>query len=156
MLNFINFLYPNLQQIYILMINHGVIILIGKLNLKNMSIKNKKNNITKWIRNYTNSYKNSVDDTFFNMKNIYQTLEVFKKIKKNQKIHIFGNGGSSTIASHFSMDLTNNSNIVCLNYNDPAIITCYSNDFGYRDWIARVINKYGNKNDIFDSYLFKW
>ena len=28
------------------------------------------------------------------------------------------------------------------------IITCYSNDFGYRDWIARVINKYGNKNDI--------
>ena len=113
-----------------------------------MSIKNKKNNISKWIRNYTNSYKNSVDDTFFNMKNIYQTLEVFKKIKKNQKIHIFGNGGSSSIASHFSMDLTNNSNIVCLNYNDPAIITCYSNDFGYRDWIARVISKYGNKNDI--------
>ena len=56
MLNFINFLYPNLQQIYILMINHGVIILIGKLNLKNMSIKNKKNNI-KMDRNYTNYIK---------------------------------------------------------------------------------------------------
>ena len=46
------------------------------------------------------------------------------------------------------MDLTNNSKIVCLNYNDPALITCYSNDFGYKNWIARVINKYGNKNDI--------
>ena len=82
---------------------------------------------------------------FLILKIFTKTLEVFKKIKKNQKIHIFGNGGSSSIASHFSMDLTNNSNIVCLNYNDPAIITCYSNDFGYRDWIARVINKYGNK-----------
>ena len=69
-----------------------------------MSIKNKKNNISKRIRNYTNSYKNSVDDTFFNIKNILKHL-VFKRMKKSQRIHIFGNGGSSSIASHFSMDL---------------------------------------------------
>jgi len=111
-------------------------------------MKNKKNNISKLIERYTNLYKSSVDDTFLNIENISKTLEVFKKIKKSQRIHIFGNGGSSSIASHFSMDLTNNSKIVCLNYNDPALITCYSNDFGYKNWIARVINKYGNKNDI--------
>ena len=33
-----------------MMINHGVITLIGKLNLKNTSMKNKKNNISKLIR----------------------------------------------------------------------------------------------------------
>ena len=111
-------------------------------------MKNKKNEISKLINNYINSYKISVNETFLNISNIIQTLEALKKLKKRERVHIFGNGGSSSIASHFSMDLTNNSKIVCQNYNDPALITCYSNDFGYKNWIARVINKYGNKNDI--------
>ena len=46
------------------------------------------------------------------------------------------------------MDLTNNSNIKCLNYNDSAIITCFSNDFKFENWIAKVIQKYGDKNDL--------
>lgn len=63
-------------------------------------------------------------------------------------MHIFGNGGSAAIASHFSMDLTNNTNIKCLSYNDPAIITCYSNDFKYENWVSRSIIKYRRKNDV--------
>ena len=46
------------------------------------------------------------------------------------------------------MDLTNNSKIKCFSYNDPSIITCYSNDFKFENWISRVIEKYGNKNDL--------
>ena len=46
------------------------------------------------------------------------------------------------------MDLTNNSEIKCFSYNDPSIITCYSNDFKFENWISRVIEKYGNKNDL--------
>ena len=46
------------------------------------------------------------------------------------------------------MDLTNNSNVRCLSYNDPAIITCYSNDFKYENWVSRAITKYGRKDDI--------
>ena len=70
------------------------------------------------------------------------------KVKAKNSIHIFGNGGSASIASHFSMDLTNNSNLRCLSYNDPAIITCYANDFKFENWISRVITKYGKSNDI--------
>ena len=70
------------------------------------------------------------------------------KLKKANTVHIFGNGGSASIASHFSMDLTNSTHSKCLNYNDPGIITCYANDFKFENWISRAIKKYGSKNDI--------
>ena len=35
-----------------------------------------------------------------------------------------------------------------MSYNDPAIITCYANDFKFENWISRAITKYGKKNDI--------
>ena len=46
------------------------------------------------------------------------------------------------------MDLTNNTNIKCFNYNDSSIITCFSNDYKFENWIKKVIEKYGNKDDI--------
>ena len=46
------------------------------------------------------------------------------------------------------MDLTNNTQIKCFSYNDPSIITCYSNDFKYENWVSRAVEKYGNKNDL--------
>ena len=46
------------------------------------------------------------------------------------------------------MDLTNNSNLRCLSYNDAAIITCYANDFKFENWVSRAITKYGKKNDV--------
>ena len=46
------------------------------------------------------------------------------------------------------MDLSNNSTIKCLNYNDAAIITCYANDFKFENWISRTIQKYGEKGDL--------
>lgn len=89
-----------------------------------------------------------IQDSDKQAKNFYEFFKILKKYKKKNRVHIFGNGGSATIASHFSMDLTNNSNIRCLNYNDSAIITCFSNDFKYENWIAKVIQKYGDKNDL--------
>lgn len=82
---------------------------------------------------------------------IIRILEIYKiliNLSPKNRIHIFGNGGSASIASHFSMDLTNNTNLKCYNYNDPSIITCFSNDFKYENWIKRAIEKFGEKNDI--------
>ena len=101
-----------------------------------------------FISEYTNKYCNTIKSAE-NKK--YKLLEIFNllsKINNNNSIHIFGNGGSASIASHFSMDLTNNSSTRCLNYNDPAIITCYSNDFKFENWVSRAIKKYGKKKDI--------
>ena len=46
------------------------------------------------------------------------------------------------------MDLTNNTKFKCLNYNDPAIISCYANDFGFQNWISKTIENYAENGDI--------
>ena len=107
-----------------------------------------KNIIKKKISKYLDQYNSSI--TYGKMQSdiFNQIILELKKIKSNNKIHVFGNGGSASIASHFSMDLTNNTNIKCFNYNDSSIITCFSNDYKFENWIKKVIEKYGNKDDI--------
>ena len=61
--------------------------------------------------------------------------EILKTKKKGNKTLIFGNGGSASIASHFSVDLTKNAGVRCVNYNEPDLITCFANDYGFENWI---------------------
>lgn len=68
--------------------------------------------------------------------------------KKNAKIFIFGNGGSAAIASHVSVDITKNLKVKAYNFNEADLITCFSNDYGYDKWIAKVIEFYAEKKDI--------
>ena len=67
---------------------------------------------------------------------------------KGNKGLIFGNGGSAAIASHFSVDLTKNASVRCLNFNESDLITCFSNDYGFEKWIAKTIEFYGDKGDL--------
>lgn len=108
-----------------------------------MSIKIKKS-----LKNYINSFSKIITYNEINSQKFIKTLNILKKFKKKNRVHIFGNGGSAPIANHFSMDLSNNSTIKCLNYNDAAIITCYANDFKFENWISRTIQKYGEKGDL--------
>ena len=105
---------------------------------------------TKFLDEYFDDFKNTMN---FNSDEIKKKLISLKKIfittKKNRKkILIFGNGGSAAIASHFSVDLTKNAKIRCTNYNEPDLITCFSNDFGYERWVEMAIKYYGNKGDV--------
>jgi len=68
--------------------------------------------------------------------------------KNNNKIMIFGNGGSAAIASHVSVDLTKNAKIRCDNYNEADLITCFSNDYGFERWIEKTIDFYADENDV--------
>lgn len=105
-------------------------------------------NNKKKLINYIKDFTDNIKDGNLYINDFNRFIEILKKYKKKNHVHIFGNGGSASIASHFSMDLTNNSNIKCFNYNDASLITCYSNDFGYENWISRVINKYVKKGDL--------
>ena len=105
---------------------------------------------TKFLDEYFDDFKKIIN---FNSDEIKKKLINLKKIfittKKNRKkILIFGNGGSAAIASHFSVDLTKNTKIRCTNYNEPDLITCFSNDFGYERWVEMAIKYYGNKGDV--------
>ena len=108
-----------------------------------------KNDI-KFLDEYFKDFKNLVDS---NNNEIKKKLINLKKIlintrKNKKKIIIFGNGGSASIASHFSVDLTKNAKIRCVNCNEADLITCFSNDYGYEHWIEMAINYFGDKNDV--------
>ena len=83
---------------------------------------------------------------------IYQLEKVADLIKvintKGNKILIFGNGGSAAISSHFSVDLTKNAGIRCVNCNEPDLITCFANDYGYERWVEKAIDFYGDEGDL--------
>ena len=94
---------------------------------------------------YLSLKKNIYDEKNFNLINKV-AIELIS-LKKN-KIIIFGNGGSSAIASHFTVDILKNTNIRCLNLSDSSLITCLANDYGYENLNKKFVEYYGDKNDI--------
>jgi len=107
-------------------------------------------NELKFLDKYFKDFKNLLDS---NNNEIKKKIITLKKIlintqKNKKKIIIFGNGGSASIASHFSVDLTKNAKIRCVNCNEADLITCFSNDYGYEHWIEMAINYFGDKNDV--------
>jgi len=83
------------------------------------------------------------------LKKLELILDEIRLVKKNnKKILIFGNGASSAIASHFAVDLTKNAGIRCLPISDVDLITCFSNDFGFENWIKNAIKYYCNLGDL--------
>ena len=101
------------------------------------------------FKKYINDFSIKVDNTKQIIPDLIRFANILKKYNSNNNlVHIFGNGGSAAIASHFSLDLSNNTNIKCHSYNDSSLITCFANDFGYENWIAKSIKKYGNKDDL--------
>ena len=69
--------------------------------------------------------------------------------KAGNKLIITGNGGSAAISSHFSVDLTKNAGIRCINFNESDLITCFSNDYGYEHWVEKAVEFYGDEGDVF-------
>ena len=89
---------------------------------------------------------NSDKDLSKKLKKLEQKILTCKK--KNKKVMIFGNGGSAAIASHFAIDLTNAAKIRCQNYSDSSLLTCFSNDYGYKNWIKKTIENYADNGDL--------
>lgn len=112
--------------------------------------KMKKKKKISFLNHYFNQYqiylKQNLDK---NINKIVEISEVLKNMRDNKKKAIIvGNGGSSAIASHFSVDLTKNAKIRCINFNEADLITCFSNDFGYEKWVEKSIDFYGDQGDI--------
>ena len=101
-----------------------------------------------FLKNYFNNFKKLL---FFDKKIIEQLILVKQKIintkRRNKKIIICGNGGSASIASHFSVDLSKNAKVRCINFNEANLLTCFSNDYGYEKWVEKSLNIYGDKGD---------
>ncbi len=67
---------------------------------------------------------------------------------KGGRVIIAGNGGSASIASHVSVDLTKNTGIKAINFNETSLITCLANDYGYEQWVVKAMELYTNNSDL--------
>ena len=82
-------------------------------------------------------------------KKFNQLVDELKKTKKaKKKVILYGNGGSAAMASHLSVDLTEACNIRAVNFNEADLLTCFSNDYGYENWVKEAISSYADKNDL--------
>jgi D-sedoheptulose 7-phosphate isomerase len=103
-----------------------------------------------FIKKYSNNFikKLETSNNNFIYKNLIKVKEILLLKKKNKKnVFIAGNGGSASVASHFSVDLTKNAKVKCINFNEPNLITCFANDFGYENWLATALKFHAKKND---------
>lgn len=98
---------------------------------------------------YITKFKNLLDFDLLTLNSIENLYKILKKYKKNSgKIIVFGNGGSASIASHFSVDMTKTAKIKTINLNEYNLITCFSNDYGFENWISKAIEFYSEKEDL--------
>ena len=87
-------------------------------------------------------------------KKIIKLHKLITNIKKNKKkIIIVGNGGSAAIASHFSVDMTKNGGIRCVNFNESDLLTCFSNDYGYENLFIRWLETSVIEEEVKDSMV---
>ena len=102
-----------------------------------------------FVNSYLKDFSNLIKPNEDIISKIISVRDILVEAKNNnKKVMIFGNGGSSAIASHFSVDLTKNANIRCVNYNEADLITCFSNDYGYDRWVEKAIDFYSDNQDV--------
>ena len=73
---------------------------------------------------------------------------ILKTSKKKSKILIFGNGDNISTTAHFATDMTKNAKIKTMVFNDPNLITCFSNDYGFNQLVKKTIEYYESKKDL--------
>ena len=105
---------------------------------------NDKEFINDYLSRYNKSlFENDISDQMIKMK------EMLLGIKKNgKKVIIAGNGGSAAMASHVAVDFTKQGGIRTVNFNEYDLITCFANDYGYENWVAKALEFYADKGDL--------
>lgn len=73
---------------------------------------------------------------------------VSQQNQRQKKVIFIGNGGSATVASHQAIDYWRNGNIPAIAFNDSALVTCISNDFGYEQVFSKPISTFAQSGDI--------
>jgi len=100
---------------------------------------------------YFSKYFKAIDESLKSIKS--EQLEraasmVWATHESGKKIIVVGNGGSAAMASHVAVDLTKAAGIRAINFNEADLITCFANDYGYENWVAKAIESYADIGDL--------
>ena len=102
-----------------------------------------------FLTSYLNDFSDLVKPDKRTINKLLEIAVLLSEVQsQKKKALIFGNGGSAAIASHFSVDLTKNAGLRCINCNEADLITCFSNDYGYDRWVEKAVDFYGDEGDL--------
>ncbi|MBT6049604.1 MAG: SIS domain-containing protein [Candidatus Scalindua sp.] len=101
-----------------------------------------------FISDYLERYRQSLIDTDVSGELIRMKEMLLEVKERGNKVIVSGNGGSAAIAGHIAVDFTKQAGIRTVNFNEPNLITCFANDYGYEKWVSKAIEFYGDKGDI--------
>ncbi|MEG4632403.1 SIS domain-containing protein [Microcoleus sp. AR_TQ3_B6] len=73
---------------------------------------------------------------------------VSQQSQLQKKVIFIGNGGSAAVASHQAIDYWRNGGFPAIAFNDGALLTCISNDFGYEQVFSKPIATFAQSGDI--------
>lgn len=96
------------------------------------------------IKKYNKVYNEYFESEEFNQE-FKQTLTL---LDKKKKIFFIGNGGSNSICSHMMEDFAKIARFQTFAFSDAALITCFSNDYGYELAMKEWLSIYMEKDDL--------
>ena len=102
-----------------------------------------------FLISYLNDFSNLVKPDENIVDQLEKVADLLKAVQSEEKkALIFGKGGSAAMASRFSVDLTKNAGLRCVNCNEADLITCFANDYGFEHWVEKAVDFYGDKGDL--------
>ena len=102
----------------------------------------------KFLDDYYSRYQKILFDSRDDKSIIKLRNAIFETNQNNGKLIFVGNGASASLASHAATDFTKQAKIPSVAFNDHNLITALSNDYGYRNWVAKAIEFYSKPNDM--------
>jgi D-sedoheptulose 7-phosphate isomerase len=69
-------------------------------------------------------------------------------LREARRVFFLGNGGSNAICSHMYEDFAKILRYQTFAFSDAALITCFSNDYGYEKAMAEWLGIYGQAGDV--------
>lgn len=73
---------------------------------------------------------------------------ILKTARAGGKLIFIGNGASASMASHQAVDFWKASGIPAMAFNDAALLTCISNDFGYEKVFEKPLEVFLKRTDL--------
>lgn len=101
-----------------------------------------------WLDAYFDEYQRLAFDV-----DNYANIIKFKEVAQSTadvgcKLMFAGNGASASISAHGSVDFTKQAKVRAINFNEANLITCFANDYGYQNWMAKAVEHYGDTGDV--------
>lgn len=113
----------------------------------NMSISVRVNGFRQLLENISVTDGNNMKlDLEHGMESLCTLLLQVKET--GSRLYVIGNGGSAGVAGHAVTDFFNMAGIRAMTLHESSLLTCMSNDYGYENAFARMLEQMVQAGDI--------